>query len=859
MLTFPMNVRLLALLLAFSPWCARAQVAPFLEKHCVECHDGEVKKGGLDLTTLKSDLSDRRAFEVWTKVHDRVASGEMPPKKKARPEAGQQSAYLGGLAASLAKQDAARIAAEGRSVERRMNRFEYENALRDLLRAPWLDIKESLPEDTDAHRFNKTGAALDVSHVQMQRYLAAADEALRSAFVSSVAPDESKSHRHYARQQGGYVGRMKFSEFNQSPERATFPTLGFVGQPEVRAGRAPATVGKSNPALRDEEGVGVVHGSYEPVEPFFGTFRAPQSGRYLVKLCGHSVWVGPGTTKSKGKVRWQIPDLDNISKGRRPEPVTVYALTPPRVLRRIGTIDLGADVTVAELDVYLKAGESIQIDVTRFFRSRPGASRAQNPLATPEGQPGLVMRWIDVKGPLSPQWPAAPYAVLFDDLPAKPVKGGALPYVVVPKDPAADAERLLRRFVRLAYRRPVSAAEEARFLPVIRGALASGSSFAEAMFAGYTAVLCSPSYLYLREAPGPLDDHAVATRLAYFLWNSPPDAELRALAAAGKLRDPEVLRAQTDRLLADPRSERFITSFADYWLDLRKAGANDPDSLLYPDYYLDDHLLESARDESHRSFGELVRANRPAREVVAADYVFVNERLAALYQLPPVEGARLRKVALPAGSVRGGFMTQAAVLKVTANGTTTSPVVRGAWVMERILGRKPPPPPPSVPAVEPDTRGAVTIRQQLEKHRTLESCSSCHTKIDPPGFALESFDVMGGFRERYRALDGKTPEVGVGKNGQQFAFHNALAVESYGDLDGKPFKDIREFKQIVAADERQLARNLVGLFTVYATGSPVGFADRPKVEAILDRAKPGRYGVRELVHGLVSSELFLNK
>lgn len=856
---FPMSVRLLVLLLAVSPWRAHAQIAPFLEKHCVECHDADVKKGGLDLTALKPDLTDRRTFEVWTKVHDRVASGEMPPKKKARPDAGQQSAYLGGLAASLAKQDAARIATEGRSVERRMNRFEYENALRDLLRAPWLDIKESLPEDTEAHRFNKSGEALDVSHVQMQRYLLAVEEALRSAFVSSVAPDESKSHRHYARQQGSYVGKMKFSEFNMSPERATFPTLGFVGQPDVRAGRAPATVGKSNPALREEEGVGVVHGAYEPVEPWFGTFRAPQAGRYLVKLCGHSVWVGPGTTKSKGKVRWQIPDLDNISKGRRPEPVTVYALTPPRVLRRIGTIDLGADVTVAELDVYLKAGESIQIDVTRFFRSRPGASRAQNPLATPEGQPGLVMRWIDVKGPLAPQWPAAPYAVLFDDLPAKPASGGALPYVVVPKDPAADAERLLRRFVRQAYRRPVSSAEEVRFLPVIQGALRSGSGFAEAMFAGYTAVLCSPSFLYLREAPGPLDDHAVASRLAYFLWNSPPDAELRALADAGRLRDPKVLRTQTDRLLADPRSERFITSFTDYWLDLRKAGANDPDSLLYPDYYLDDHLLESARDESHLTFAELVRANRPAREVVAADYVFVNERLAALYQLAPVEGARLRKVTLPADSVRGGFMTQAAVLKVTANGTTTSPVVRGAWVMERILGRKPPPPPPSVPAVEPDTRGAVTIRQQLEKHRTLESCSSCHTKIDPPGFALENFDVMGGFRERYRALDGKTPEIGVGKNGQQFAFHNALAVETYGDLDGKPFKDIREFKRIVAADERQLARNLVGLFAVYATGSPVGFADRPKVEAILDRAKAGGYGVRELVHGLVSSELFLNK
>ena len=854
-----MLFRSVLLALLCSPLISSA-VAPFLEKNCVECHDADTKKGGLDMTALKSDLQDPKAFATWVKIHDRTANGEMPPKKKARPESGAQATYLGELSAQLGRVEAQRIATQGRSVERRMNRFEYENAVRDLLQAPWLDIKESLPEDSEAHRFNKSGEALDVSHVQLQRTLTAAEEALRSAFVSSVAPNETSSRRHYARQQGSYVGKMKFSEFNQSPERATFPTLGFKGQPEVRAGNAPTTVGRASPALRDEEGVGVVHGAYEPVEPNFSTFRAPQSGRYLIKLCGHSVWVGPGKTKSKGKVRWQIPDLDDISKGHRSETVTVYALTPPRVLRRIGTIDLQADVTVAELDVVLEAGESIQIDVTRFFRSRPGAARAQNPLATPEGQPGLVMRWIDVKGPIAPQWPSAPYAVLFDDLPVKATpKGAGLPYAVIPRDDAVDAERLLRRFVRQAYRRPVSPAEEVRFLPVIQAVLKSGGAFAEAMLSGYTAVLCSPEFLYLREQVGPLDDAALATRLAFFLWNSPPDAELRALAAAGKLRQSGVLRAQTERLLSDPRAERFVAAFTDYWLDLRKAGANDPDNILYPDYYLDDHLLESARDESHATFGEMLRANLPARTVVEADFVFVNERLATLYQLPPVEGVKLRKVSLPKDSVRGGFMTQAAVLKVTANGTTTSPVIRGAWIMERVLGRKPPPPPPSVPAVEPDTRGAVTIRQQLEKHRVLESCSACHTQIDPPGFALESFDVMGGFRERYRALDGKTSEVGIGKNGQAFAFHNALAVESFGELDGKPFKDIREFKRLVAADERQLARNLLGLFTVYATGAPVGFADRPKAEAVLDEARAGRYGVRDLVHGLVSSELFLNK
>jgi hypothetical protein len=854
-----MTFRAAILGLLLLPLGSAGALPPFLEKNCVECHDADAKKGGLDLTALKSDLSDPKSFEVWVKVFDRTANGEMPPKKKARPDAGQQSAYLADLSARLLRQDAARITAQGRTVERRMNRFEYENAVRDLLQAPWLDLKEILPEDTEAFRFNKTGQALDVSHVQLQRYLTAAEEGLKSAFLSSVEKPDAKPRRYYARQQGSYTGKMKFSEFNMSPERATFPTLGFAGQPAVRRGEAPMTVGKADPKLRDEEGVGVVHGAYEPVEPSFGSFHAPAAGRYKLKLCGHSVWVGPGKPTGKGPTRWYIPDLDDITKGRRPEPVTVYALTHPRVLRRIGIVDFNPDPTVNEIDVVLKAGETIQIDTVRFYRSRPGASRAQNPLATPEGQPGLVMRWIEVEGPLAPKWPAAPYEVMFDGLPLKRAVGSPLRYDVETNDAPKDAERLLRRFVRQAYRAPVSAQEEIRFLPVILGAMKSGSTFAEAMLSGYTAVLCSPSYLYLQEKPGRLDDHALAARLAYFLWNSPPDAQLRAVADAGSMRDPKVLREQAERLLADPRSARFVDTFTDYWLDLRKAGANDPDNLLYPDYYLDDHLVESARDESRATFAELLRADLPARNIVDADFVFVNERLAALYQLPPVSGGKLRKVSLPKDSVRGGFMTQAAVLKVTANGTTTSPVIRGAWIMERVLGRKPPPPPASVPAVEPDTRGAVTIRQQLDKHRTLESCSSCHTKIDPPGFALESFDVMGGFRERYRALDGKKAETGIGKNGQKYAFHNALGIETYGDLDGRKFKDIREFKKIVAAEERLLARNIVGQLAVYATGAPVGFADRPKVEAILDQAKGGHYGVRELVHGLVSSELFLNK
>ena len=203
-------------------------------------------------------------------------------------------------------------------------------------------------------------------------------------------------------------------------------------------------------------------------------------------------------------------------------------------------------------------------------------------------------------------------------------------------------------------------------------------------------------------------------------------------------------------------------------------------------------------------------------------------------------------------------MTQAAVLKVTANGTTTSPVLRGAWIMERILGQKPPP--PSVPAIEPDTRGAVTIRQQLDKHRTLETCNACHAKIDPAGFALENFDVMGGWRERYRAEAGGELAQGIAKSGQKFAFHYALPVDAGGELpDGRKFRDVRELKQLLLSDEKQLARNLAKQLAVYATGAPIRFADREPIEEILERASSSHYGVRSLVHEVVQSELFRNK
>ncbi|MBC7367229.1 MAG: DUF1592 domain-containing protein [Undibacterium sp.] len=861
----------------FALWPARAAILPepvagMIDNRCSSCHNDEDREGGLDLTVLRYEPGDAKNFETWVKVFDRVSAGEMPPKKKPRPAPAELTAFTQSLSASLTQSDHTRIATEGRASRRRLNRYEYENALRDLLEAPWLQIRDSLPEDGEAFRFNKIGERLDVSHVQMARYLGAADYALRQVMATQVTQPPAAVKRYYAREQGSYTRPMKYTVFNNAPERATFPVLGLTAQPDVRAEKAPMTVGAADPVSRELEGVGVVAGSYEPIEPKFNQFRAPVAGRYRLRLSGFTVWVGPGKQEpvkapepgqpapAPKPLRWWIPNLDEVSPGRRGEPITVYSELPPRQLRQLGSFDLTPEPAVHELDVWLLARETVRPDAGRLFRSRPGAGRYQNPLAEPDGQPGVVFRWLEVEGPMQDQWPSAGHKLMFGDLSLRAPRQKDGPVEVLSAESAGDAARLLKNFVQRAYRRPVTEAEATRFLPVITGALKTGSSFADAMIAGYTTVLCSPEFLSTEEKPGLLDDYALASRLAFFLWNSPPDAELRALAEHGELHRPTVLRAQTDRLLNDPKSQRFTHAFLDYWLDLRKIVTTAPDSTLYPDYYLDDLLEESALDETQTFFAELLRRDLPARDLAASDYVFVNERLATHYGLPPVEGIAMRRVQLPPDSPRGGLLTQAGVLEVTANGTTTSPVLRGAWIMERILGMPPPPPPPSVPAVDPDTRGATTIRQQLDKHRNEQACAACHTKIDPAGFALENFDVMGGWRDRYRAVGEGKPDVGIGKGGQKFAFHAALPVDASGETpDGRTFADIRDFKRLLLADEPQLARNLARQLTVYATGARISFADRPMIEQILQRARRSQYGVRTLLHEIVQSPLFLNK
>jgi len=820
----------------------------FLDAHCIECHDSDTHKGGLDLTALKTDRKDPAVFATWVKIHDRAESGEMPPKKETPPPPAELNAFIKTVAGSLTAADRARVAQEGRSTRRRMNRYEYEDTLRDLLSLPNLQVKEFLPEDGESHRFNKVGDSLDVSHVNLARYLNAADYALRLAMAPQVNKPETTTVRYYAREQTSLTGLFNLLG---PTVRCTFPLLGTQGQPAVREGKAPKTVGAADPKTREQEAVGIVVSTYEPSEIRFNKFRAPVSGIYKLRFSAYSIWVGAGNP------HWN-PDFSKISPGRRDEPVTIYSDTSPRILRKLGSFDVEPEPKVREMTVWLMAGETIRPDAARFFRSRPPEDH--NPLAEKDGCPGVAFQWMEAEGPLVDQWPAPGHKLLFGDLPLEKRSDKPNAVEVISTNPDHDAAMLLHSFMARAYRRPVSEADEARFLSVIRHALKIGNSFTESMLAGYTAVLCSPDFLYLDEKPGRLDDRALAERLSYFLWNSSPDDELRSLAAHGKLHKPKVLREQALRMLADAKSRRFVNDFLNYWLELRKIAVSAPDATLYPDYQLDDLLVESMIDETQLFFAELLDKNLSVSNIVESDFAMINERLASHYGIPDVKGVALRKVALPEDCLRGGLMTQASVLKVTANGTTTSPVLRGAWIMERILGKKPPPPPPSVPAVDPDTRGATTIREQLDKHRSQQTCAACHKKIDPAGFALESFDTMGAWRDRYRALNGKDLQKGFGHNGLTFEFSLGLKVDSAGELpDGRTFKNVRELKKLLLKDVEQLARNLVQQLTVYATGAPVDFADRAEVAKILANSKADEYGVRTLVLELIQSDLFCNK
>jgi mono/diheme cytochrome c family protein len=772
------------------------QFRPLLVRYCTGCHGPEKPKGKLRLDNLTTDFVDSGTRARWTAVIQRINAGEMPPKGKPRPHAADVQAMTGWLAPRVAAADSAARAAQGRVILRRLNRVEYENTVRDLL-AININLKEQLPEDGSADGFDNAGAANHTSSFLMEKYLEAADAALNIAIANRRQPPPSVTKRHSIKD--GY------------PVRGTTENVyRFLNEGEV------------------------------------------------VCFCS-SEWHNVGETQfypsEGGNYRFRI-SASAVQSNDKPVTFRVTAT---------GTQLTGKSGLVGYFDA--PPGKPIVIEFERYMEPRTTITMLPYGLANSATVhkvgaekwhgPGLAIQYIDVEGPLSPKWPPESHRRVFGDLAQKTFKDNNYEerVEVVSDRPLVDAERILTAFTRRAFRRTVTAGDVAPFVAIVRGKLAEGYSFERAMRAALKGVLFCPEFLFLRERPGKLDDFALACRLSYFLWSTMPDDELFAVALQQQLARPDVLRQQVERLLASPKAGAFTESFVGQWLALREIDATEPSHILYPEF---DHLLKvSMIRETELFFEEVLKNDLGLTDFVACDFTMLNGRLASHYGIAGVDGWKFQKKTLLPDSHRGGVLTMASVLKVTANGTTTSPVKRGAWVMERILGTPPPPPPDNVPAIDPDIRGAKTIREQLAKHRSIESCGACHRRIDPPGFALESFDCIGGWRDHYRVTGlGETVVV----DGRRMPYLKGKQVDPADvTADGDRFENIDQLKQVLLRDKPRLARALATKLIAYSTGRAPQVSDGPKVEAIVAKIESKNYGLRSLIHEIVQSELFLYK
>jgi mono/diheme cytochrome c family protein len=829
-----------------SPKDLPTAVHSFLEEHCLDCHDEDSRKGDLDLSKIAFGLTGSTSRLKWVHIHDRIKQGEMPPDSGDLPAA-DRSRFIQTLGTRLHDADRTDVLTNGRGPLRRMTRVEYENSLRDLLKLPDLDVRDKLPADRDAHGFTKVSRLLDMSRVQLAAYLDAAEAALTAAVATGMKPPPAKNRR--------FTGTD------------LFPALTTFGEREAmffaRAGRmvpiSNAQLQKMTPEQRRDETLELAL-FRSATWPYYGYprgFRAEHDGAYQVRFSGRAVR--------------QMRDY-RIVPAYDPLPMSFRARQPsgPDVSGDVretgGWLDLEPELKVFETTIRLKKGETFEYSLlglpVPFIRTDNGFFYDYPPMPR-DGHRGAAFQWLEVDGPIAPTtWPPPSHRVLFEDLPIRPAaKGSRFGIEVVSKDPATDAPRLFRSFARRAACQPVPDRAIKIYLKLISAKLKDGAPFVEAMLKGYQAFLCSGHVLYLTE-PGkaPAGQYAIAARLSHLLLNTDPDARLRQLAKDGQLGAPKTLITEAARLINSPGFERFVADFTDQWLDLRELRRDVPDNRLYPEYRKDDYLVASMENETRTFFRTMVRDNLSATTLVDADFTFVNDRLARHYDLPRAKGSGMRRIKLPKWSPYGGLLTQASVLKLTANGTTTSPVLRGAWVMEKLLGDPPPPPPKSVPAIEPDIRGATTVRALLAKHTKSKSCAACHARFDPVGFALENFDVMGAWRDRYRGLEKGEKVTGIDPAGHPYIYHVGAPVESAGKLlDGRRFENIRELKSLLASNPRPLARNLLHQFTLYATGTPVRFSDRREIEAILDHIKAGGYRVRDLLYGLIGSRIFLGQ
>lgn len=821
----------------------------FLSQYCLDCHGAEKQKGDRRFDELKVEFTNLNSIESWQEVLDQLNLGEMPPSKAPQPKAAEVSSLVEWLTAELKTAHEGLNAELASPVIRRLNRVQYDHTVRSLLHLEEMlaDPTESFPPDIEVEHFNTIGAALVTSDFLLSSYLEAATMLIDKATCDTPEPpkpqkwtfkapfsrlparpdglDEPGKYQHIRKNNKYEDGYLWLDKFVQGVPHDGFYKLTFKAQAINR--NYPYDEGRIGVRKDEPLRVGVVAG-----HPDYGDLKAANgSDRPLLTLdlpddapetFQARVWLDQGY-----QPRFCFPNGPNRTKPFRGFTVQEDPEHFREFIRFLGPSDgefrkLPPEF-IKEVKQTAHKDSGKELDSSRFYTNKNSSEGWSAWTRAYEG-PRVRIYEVALEGPFYDGWPTKSHRALYGDH----------------EITLANARPILTEFAYKAFRRAATDEELDPILKLIEYRASQGVSELEAIQTGLQAVLCSPSFLYLEPEDSPVRaaaNHALASRLSYFLWSDMPDTPLRSIANKGQLRAPSVLRDQAERMLSDDRVDTFVEEFTNSWLQLDKIGTQPPDHSTFPRYFT--HELEDAMiAESRLFFRHLLDENLPITHFLESDFTFLNSNLAAHYKIEGVSGHAMQKVSLP-NSRRGGLLGQAAVMTASANGIDTSPVIRGIWILENVLGTPPSPPPPDVEPIEPDIRGVTTIREQLQKHRSVETCAECHSKIDPLGFALENFDPVGGWRDRYYQTSRK-PEV-----------------DASGELpDGSSFQNVIGLKELLVSRRRQFAHCLTEKLLTYATGRQMNAADRPHIDAIVAELEKQGWGFRDLVLLVIESEPF---
>lgn len=779
-----------------------AHAEAMLTQYCLNCHNEKARVGGLALTT--ADLKDIPGkAETWEKVIRKLRTKTMPPAGLPRPDQAGYNALASYFEIEIDRAAAAHPNPGHTEPVHRLNRTEYQNAIRDLL-ALEIDGSALLPADDQSYGFDNIAGILKMSPTLLERYMGAAREISRLAVgASKLAPGEQTVRLRSDLSQYDQIEGLPFGTRGGTAIAYNFPQDGeYVIKAELLDLFAGAQVKEPHQLEVSIDG--------ERVKTFTLTPRRPQAR----------------------------PQQPNPAQAPNPAPATDKNQPKPPTAEELAAQGFGGKPPEFELRVPVKAGPRV-VTVTFIKKTSALAESVRQPFTRPHGEGDYLLYephlgTVSIIGPFNGQGA--------HDTPTRQRIFSCYPAQA--SEETTCAKKIVSTLARRAYRRPVGDAEVEGLLAFYKEGRAQ-AGFDAGIERALRAILVSPDFLYRIEMPAQkvaanggvanLSDLELASRLSFFLWSTIPDDELMAAANQGKLRDPAVLEQQVRRMLRDDRSAALAANFAGQWLKLRNVLGQEPNDVLFPNF--SDNLRHDFIKETELFFGSIVKENRSVMELLTADYSYLNERLAAFYGIPNVHGNYFRRVTLPAAN-RRGLLGQASILTVTSLSDRTSPVGRGKWILENVLGTPPPPPPPNVPDLKDKNPSGqlLSLRQRMEQHRANPACAGCHSRMDPLGFAMENFDAVGRWRT---------------------AAENGDIIDASGALpDGTKFNGPAELRTLLVRNPEQFVTVVAEKLFVYALGRGLEYYDAPAIRQMVRGAARDNYSFESLVLGLVKSTPF---